>query len=340
MLPMSNLITNENELFEQMTFPSDDVIQAVSKLDGNILILGVGGKMGPTLAELLVRAGARNVIGVSRFGNPNIKNYLSKKGIKVIQADLLNETELTNLPDATNIFFLAGFKFGMSENLPMTWAMNSWLPGRIMQRFPESQIIYLSSGNVYGYTSVASSGANETSVINPIGEYAKSRLAGERIAEHFSLKYGTRLLIVRLFYATELRYGIIHDLARKVFEGIPIDLNMGHINQIWQGDATRYLARLFPKCTSPGTILNMAGPEVLSVRTLANLISNRLETEPIFEGNEKKTALLGDAQSLFNQFGFPNISTTQIIEWVAHWIRNRGASLGKPTGYESRTGQF
>ncbi len=337
---MPDLITNEELLIDRMTAPSPRVVEAVSELDGDVVILGVGGKMGPTLAELLVRAGARRVIGVSRFSDAKVRTYLESVGVETIQADLLDETDLARLPDAANVLFLAGFKFGATGNTPMTWAMNAWLPGRIMRRYAGSRIIYVSSGNVYAYSSIEGGGSNEDAEIGPVGEYAQSRLGGERIAEHLCVEQGTPLLIARLFYATELRYGIIHDLARKIHHGVPIDLAMGHVNQIWQGDANSYLARMFPFCSSPATILNMTGPDTLSVREMARALGRRLESEPLFMGNESETALLGDAHRLFDRLGEPEIPIERIADWVAHWIRIGGRSLDKPTGYESRAGSF
>lgn len=337
---MSDLITSEEMLIDRMTAPSPRVVAAVSDLDGGVVILGVGGKMGPTLAELLVRAGARRVIGVSRFSDARVKARLEEAGVETVQADLLNEDELARLPDAANVLFLAGFKFGATGNTPMTWAMNAWLPGRVMRRYAGSRIVYVSSGNVYAYSPVTGAGSDEDAEIGPVGEYAQSRLGGERIAEHLCQEQGTSLLIVRLFYATELRYGIIHDLGRKIEDDGPIDLGMGHVNQIWQGDANSYLARMFPFCSSPATILNMTGPDILSVRAVAETLGRRLDRKPCFTGAESDKALLGDARRLFDRLGKPEIPAEKIADWVAHWIRSGGRSLDKPTGYESRTGQF
>lgn len=337
---MPDLITSEEMLIDRMTAPSPAVVEAVSELEGDLVILGAGGKMGPTLAELFVRAGARRVIGVSRFSDARVGAYLEETGVETVRADLLDERDLARLPDAPNVLFLAGFKFGATGNSPMTWAMNAWLPGRIMRRYAGSRVIYVSSGNVYAYTAVAEGGADEDGEIGPVGEYAQSRLGGERIAEHLSLEQGTPLLIVRLFYATELRYGIIHDLGRKIHDGVPIDLAMGHVNQIWQGDANSYLARLYPLCSSPAAILNLTGPDVLSVRSMSGMLGRRLEMEPNLTGRESDTALLGDARRLFDRLGEPEVPPERIADWVAHWIRIGGRSLDKPTGYESRTGRF
>ncbi|MDE2848776.1 MAG: NAD-dependent epimerase/dehydratase family protein [Gemmatimonadota bacterium] len=337
---MPDLITSEEMLIDRMTAPSKAVVEAVSELEGDVVILGAGGKMGPTLAELLVRAGAKRVIGVSRFSDARVGAYLEQAGVEIVRADLLDEKDLARLPDAPNVLFLAGFKFGATGNSPMTWAMNAWLPGRIMRRYAGSRVIYVSSGNVYAYTPVAEGGADEDGEIGPVGEYAQSRLGGERIAEHLCQEQGTPLLIVRLFYATELRYGIIHDLGRKIHDGVPIDLDMGHVNQIWQGDANQYLARLFPLCSSPATILNLTGPDVLSVRSMSGMLGRRLGMEPDFTGRESDTALLGNARRLFDRLGEPEIPPERIADWVAHWIRIGGRSLDKPTGYESRSGRF
>lgn len=334
------LIETEAQLVARMTTSSPAVRQAVAELDGDILVLGVAGKMGPTLAELLKRAGARRVIGAARFSDETIRRHLEEIGVETLRADLLDPRALESLPQAPYVFFLAGFKFGASGNPATTWAMNTYLPTQVVQRFPRSRIIYLSSGNVYAYTPVEGRGAAEEGEVSPVGEYAQSRLGGERLAEFMARKSQTPLLIVRLFYATELRYGIIHDLAWKVFNQEPIDLGMGHVNQIWQGDANAYLCRLFPLCACPPAAINLTGPQTLSVRRLALQLGKELGTEPIFAGQESETALLGDASRLIAQFGPPSVSPDQILRWMAHWVKIEGASLGKPTKYESRSGRF
>ncbi|MEW6752331.1 MAG: NAD(P)-dependent oxidoreductase [Candidatus Latescibacterota bacterium] len=334
------LLEGEQDLIAQMTAPSAEVTRAVQQLQGDVLVLGVGGKMGPTLAELLVRAGARRVIGVSRFSDSVQEEYLRSVGVEAVRADLLDEEVLRRLPDAPYVYLLAGFKFGAAANEPLTWAMNAYLPGRLLQRYAGSRIVYVSSGNVYAFTPVAGGGATEEGEVAPVGEYAQSRLGGERIAENFCRQQGTPLAIARLFYATELRYGIIHDIAWKVHRGLPVDLAMGHVNQIWQGDANAYLARLFPSCTSPATVLNLTGAEVLSVRWIATRVGEELGREPVFAGAEAETALLGNASLLLQLLGPPAVPPEQIIHWMAHWVRRGGRSLGKPTKYESRTGTF
>jgi nucleoside-diphosphate-sugar epimerase len=339
-VPEFTPIQTQEELIQQMTTPTPAVEAAVKQLDGDILILGVAGKMGPTLAELMVRAGARRVIGVSRFSDAPQRSYLEQCGVETVRADLLDEAELAALPDAPNVFLLAGFKFGATGNEAMTWAMNTWLPGKVMQRYPESRVVYVSSGNVYAYTPVGSRGAPEGGDVGPVGEYAQSRLGGERVAEFFCQRQGTPLAIVRLFYATEPRYGIIHDLAWRIYHDEPIDLSMGHVNQIWQGDANGYLARSLPLCASPARVINLTGPDVLRVRHLASSLGQALGREPVFVGTEAENALLGDASALVEQLGPPPTSIERIVEWVAHWVQHGGHSLGKPTKYESRSGKF
>ncbi len=340
----SNILADDKALIERMTRPSKDVEQAIAALDGDILILGVGGKMGPTLAELLVRGGATNrnrrVLGVARFSDAAVADHLAGIGVEPVKADLLDDQALAKLPDAPHVFYLAGFKFGSTGNPSMTWAMNSLLPAKVVERYRESQVVYVSSGNVYAYTDVNGTGAAEDGNLEPVGEYAQSRLGGERLAEYAALKHDARLYISRLFYATELRYGILHDIAWKVWQEEPIDLAMGHVNQIWQGDANAYLARSFPLCESPPAVYNMTGTQVLSVRELALEFGGLLDRQPQFVGEERPTALLGDTTALVEKLGHPQTAMGDVIEWMAHWVRVGGASHGKPTKYESRTGEF
>ena len=339
-LDFFNPIETEADLIDRMTTPSPAVTEAVATLQGKVMILGVAGKMGPSLGELLVRAGAREVVGVSRFSNPADRTYLEERGVRTIQCDLLNDRDLRQLPDAAHIVLMAGFKFGSSGDPSGTWAANSLLPAKVLQRFPESRIIYLSTGNVYPYSPVSGNGAAESDSVEPVGEYAQSRLGGERLAEHCSERNGTPLCIVRLFYASELRYGVVLDLAQRVWERIPIDLAMGHVNQIWQGDTNAYLARMFPLCGSPALVINLTGEEVLAVRSLAEDLGKIMNVEPIFQGREGDTALLGDATALFEELGRPAVSVATLVKWVASWVMGGGRTLGKPTGYESRSGEF
>ncbi len=336
--------TTDEQLIECMTAPSDAVRDAVARYRGDVVILGVGGKMGPTLAELLVRAGGteggRRVIGVARFSDLKARAHLDDIGVTTIQADLLDDGVLHDLPEAPHLFLLAGFKFGSSGNPSMTWAMNSLLPARVVERYRDAQISYVSSGNVYAFTAVTARGATERGATEPVGEYAQSRLGGERLADYAARSTGAQLCTLRLFYATELRYGIIHDIAWRVWTGEPIDVTMGYVNQIWQGDANAYLARSFPLCTDPPTTLNMTGEGVLSVRAIADRIGAAVGREPVFVGHEADTALLGDTTALVERLGSPETPMDDVIDWMARWVTIGGTSHGKPTKYESRTGDF
>ncbi len=333
-------IENETALVDRMTEPIPEVTDALSRIDGEVMILGIAGKMGLTLGELLVRSGASGVIGVSRFSNSGDRNYLETRGIRTLRCDLIDDNALRSLPDVRHIILLAGHKFGSTGNAPLTWAMNALLPGKVMQRFPDSQIVYVSSGNVYRFVSPDSGGSVELSPLDPIGEYAQSRLGGERLAAYYAERNGTPLAIIRLFYATELRYGVFLDIAQRVWSGQPIDLTMGYVNQIWQGDANAYLARSFPLCERPARVLNLTGCDLLEVRDVALKLGALMGRTPVFEGEESQTALLGNAGALFDLMGLPRVSSEEMMEWVAAWVMRGGPTLGKPTKYEARNGQF
>ncbi len=332
-------IETEAQLIDQMTTPSPEVKAAVRALDGDIAILGISGKMGPTLGELLVRAGASRIIGVSRFSDPDAQADLEARGIETRKADLLDDETLNALPDVPYVYLMAGHKFGSTGNESLTWAMNALLPAKVMKRYPAAKVVYVSSGNVYRFTPV-DRGAIETDPVDPIGEYAQSRLGGERVAEHLSASQGTDLAIIRLFYATELRYGILLDIGQRVLADETIDLSMGYVNQIWQGDANAYLARSFPLCGTPARIWNMTGAEILSVRDMAEQFGARLGRKPKFAGEEEPTALLGDASAMLDRLGPPKVGLDEMVTWVAGWLERDGRTLGKPTKYESRSGRF
>ncbi len=337
---MFDPIETEAQLIDQMTTPTPEVEAGVRALDGDVLILGIAGKMGPTLGELLVRAGASRVIGVSRFSHPASRQDLEDRGIETIKADLLDDQALTDLPEASHVYLMAGHKFGSTGNPSLAWAMNTLLPAKVVSRYRSSKIVYVSSGNVYKFAPVDGTGSSEADAVGPIGEYAQSRLGGERVAEHEAARLDTSLSIIRLFYATELRYGIILDIGQKVVAQEPIDLAMGYVNQLWQGDANGYLAQCFPFCESPARTLNMTGGEVVSVRSIAEGLGRALFIEPVFTGHEAPTALLGDASEMIGMLGAPRIGIDQIVTWVAGWLASGGKTLGKPTKFESRTGKF
>lgn len=339
------MIKTETQLESYLSEPTDEVIVAIAALEGDILILGVGGKMGPTLAKqakrAIDRAGiTKSVIGVSRFSTPGVQENLQEVGIETIAADLLSEKSLQNLPDTQNVILMAGRKFGSTDNESLTWAMNSYMPGRVAEKFHASRLVIFSTGNVYPLTPVSHGGATESSPVAPIGEYAQSCLSRERICTYFSSQFGTPMAILRLNYAIDLRYGILLDIAEKVYAEEPISLEMGNVNVIWQGDANAVALRAFAHCQSPPLILNVTGPETVSVRHLALCFGVIFKKLPRFEGEEASTALLSNASRCHQLFGYPRVSLGQMIEWVAEWVRTDGTTLRKPTHFEVRDGKF
>lgn len=327
--------------------PSTAAVDAMSKIQGDIILLGVNGKMGPTLAMMSRRASElagvkRRIIGVSRFGSGSeaVRKQLEESGIETIRCDLLERSEVKRLPDADNVIFMAGMKFGSSGNESATWAMNTYLPGLVCERYPQSRIAVFSTGNVYGPVSALSGGSCEADTPKPVGEYAMSCLGRERMFEHFSLTRGTRVVTIRLNYAVELRYGVIVDLALKVMRSEPINLEVGQFNAIWQGDANSMTLAALPSAESPPYILNVAGPELLSVRQVAVRLGELIGTEPVFEGTHQPEALISCGHKGHERYGYPGQPIGSVIRAVAAWISRGGEVLDKPTKYESRDGRY
>ncbi len=336
---------SEEQLEDLLSRPGARDIEAMRALSGDLLILGAGGKMGPSLARRARRAidaaGLRKrVIGVARFSNPQVREELERRGIETIAADLLEPGQLANLPEAENVVFMAARKFGTTVEEWLTWAMNAYLPGRVAERYRASKIVAFSSGNVYPLTPATGSGASEATPSAPIGEYAQSVLGRERMFEYFSRRYGTPVTLLRLNYAIDLRYGVLLDIGRRVFEGRPVNLAMGAVNVIWQGAANSVCLRSFALCDSPPAVLNLTGPETLRVRAIAERFGKRFGRDPIFEGAEPPTALLSDASRCHGIFGRPEVTADQMIEWEAAWIGRGGPVWDKPTHFEVRDGQF
>lgn len=328
-----------------MTEPSDALVEDMRKIDGNILILGIGGKMGPTLAIMAKRAidkaGVdKKVIGVSRFSNGTLKEDLEKAGIETISTDLLNDEQLKLLQKEKNVIYMAGNKFGTTGNEHFTWAMNTYLPGRVAEHFKGANIVAFSTGNVYPMVPLSQGGCDELHEVAPVGEYGQSSLGRERVFTYFSHKDNTPLTVFRLNYAIDMRYGVLLEIARSVYNGIPLDLSMGHVNVIWQGDANEYAIRSLLRASSPPTILNVTGPETLSVRWLANEFGRLLGKNPVFEGVEQENALLNNASKAHKEFGYPRVSIREMIEWTATWVANDGETINKPTHFQERKGQF
>lgn len=342
---MSGAGPDPTPLEYELSEPGDGDVALMRRLEGDILILGVAGKMGPTLALLARRAAdlagvPRRVIGVARFSSEEVQGKLEAWGIDTIRADLLRRGEVESLPEARNIVFMAGQKFGTSGAPSATWAANAYMPALVAERFHRSRIVAFSSGNVYPFSDVDGRGPTEAGIPDPVGEYAQSVLGRERLIEHFSGRYGTPASIMRLNYAVEPRYGVLRDLADKVRARHPVDLAMGHVNVIWQRDANSIALRLLERCSSPPFVLNVTGTERLSVRMLAERFGEAFGVRPAFHGSEERTALLSDASLCRSLFGSPSVSLDEMVERVAEWVRRGGAGLDKPTHFEERSGRF
>jgi nucleoside-diphosphate-sugar epimerase len=321
--------------------PSQALIDDLRKVDGDIMILGVAGKMGPTLAGLAKAAlPDRRIIGVARFSDASVKNWLQARGIETINCDLLEATAIDALPKIPNIVFMAGRKFGAEGDLSLTWAMNAHVPALVAQAFRTSQIVAFSTGCVYPFVPVDGKGADETMPPNPPGEYAQSCVGRERMFEYFSRQFSTPGRLFRLNYAIDMRYGVLHDIATKVLKGQPIDVSLGHVNFIWQGDAAAQALRCLARCDTPTSPINVSGHEILAVRDLAAKLGRRLGREPVLIGEEQPTAWLTDTSQAVRLFGLPIVDTDQLIAWTADWVARSMPSLGKPTKYEVRDGKY
>jgi dTDP-4-dehydrorhamnose reductase len=339
-------VKTEQELEELLSRPDDATIEAMRQLDGDLLILGAGGKMGPSLARLARRACDKagidkRVIAVARFSNSDLISQFARDKIEAIPCDLLNHDALEKLPDIPNVVFMAARKFGTSGNEHLTWTMNTFLPGLVAERFRHCRIVAFSTGNVYPLLPISSPGAHETTPVGPVGEYAQSALGRERMFEYGSAQWGTKSVLLRLNYAVELRYGVLVDIGLSVFEQRPISLAMPRVNVIWQGEANAWCLRSFALCQSPPLILNITGVEALSVRDIANQFGQKFGVSPIFKSEaEGATALLSDSSKARALFGNPNMSPSTMIELIANWISDGGSLLNKPTHFQARDGRF
>ncbi|MEP7322230.1 MAG: epimerase [Saprospiraceae bacterium] len=331
--------------YQKLLLPSSDLITDIARLDGDIILLGVGGKMGPSMA-LLARQACdaagikKRIIGVARFSEAGLEEKLKSQGIETIHADLLNDEQLQSLPDIKNVLYLAGTKFGTHGNESYTWAMNTYLPGRVANKFKNSNIVVFSTGNVYPFVPVSSGGAVESLSPDPIGEYGQSCLGRERVFQFFSAKNNTPILIYRLNYAIDVTYGVLVELAKSVIGGKPIDLRMGYVNIIWQGDANEIAIRALLHCSTPAKILNVTGPGVISVRWIAEEFGKLFNETPQFTGEEQPTALLNNASESFLLFGQPKVSLKEMMELIAHWLKEGGKTIHKETHFQERTGKF
>jgi len=336
---------NLKEFEARILAPSPALVEDMKKIEGDILFLGIGGKMGPSMARLAQQAIAqagikKKITGVSRFSSGGLKAELESDGIETISCDLLDEAALKKLPQAANIIYLAGHKFGTTGNEDFTWAMNTYLPGMVASHFRNSRIVAFSSGNVLPFVPVQDGGVSEEYGPEPIGEYAQSCLGRERIFEYFAKKQQTPVLIYRLNYAVDFRYGVLVEIAKAVNEQRPIDLSTQNVNVIWQGDANEIALRSLLHCSSPAKILNVTGPEILSVKWIARQFGVLLGKEPIFIGEGARTALLNNASECHRLFGYPRTTIREAIEYTATWIANGGELWDKDTHFQERGGKF
>jgi nucleoside-diphosphate-sugar epimerase len=339
------VIATEAELEEDLSRPTPEAVRDLAPLEGDLVLLGVGGKMGPTLARMARRAldqsGKKNaVIGVARFSNPKSRELLEAAGVRTVPCDLFNRADVMKLPEAGAVIFMVGQKFGTTGAEAATWATNAYLPGLVSERYPNLPTVAFSTGNVYPLVPVSSGGATEETPPGPVGEYAQSALGRERMFEHFSRANGTPTSIYRLNYAVELRYGILLEVAQKVWNGTPLDVRMGYVNVIWQGDANAIALRMLLSGQSPPAVWNVTGPGIVAVRDLAVAFGEHLGKKPVVNGKEEPTALLNNASKALARFGKPRVSLDQAVQWVAHWVRTGGATLNKPSHFETRDGKF
>lgn len=336
---------SESALDDWLTRPCARLIEFIRTLSSPLVILGAGGKMGPTLAVLARRAAEAaqhplEVIAASRFSDPRIRVWLEERGVRTCSVDLLEADGVRRLPDAQNVVYMVGLKFGTSQAPAMTWAVNTLVPERVAARYPQARIAAISTGNVYPLAEVRRGGSVETDSLHPLGEYANAAVARERLFEYFSRRQHTPVVLLRLFYAVELRYGVIADLARQIQAGTPIPLANGWFNCIWQGDANAMIIRGLDLAASPPAVWNLCRPELFSVREVANKLGTFLDRAPEFTGAESQTALLGNAAGLCRILGEPPTPMDTIIRWVADWVRSGGRTLERPTHFEVRDGQY
>lgn len=331
-----------DDLEEYMTRPTPALVRDLATVDGDIVILGVAGKMGPTLARMAKRAAPdKRVIGVARFSDSELQKQLESWGVETIKADLLDEAQVNALPKARNVIFMAGMKFGASGNQALTWAMNTHSPALVANAYRDSRIVAFSTGNIYPLVDVLRQGALETTPPEPRGEYAMSCLGRERMFEHFSRVHGTPGRIFRLNYAIDLRYGVLYDLASRIKAGTEIDLSlMGHVNVIWQGDANAQALRCLAHCTDVTSPINVSGPETISVRWLVQELAARLGVEPRLFGSEASTAWLTNTAQANRLFGYPSVPLHAMLDWTADWVARGEVAYDKPTKFEVRSGAF
>ena len=344
-MKLPDRINTDDELEDRLSEPSSSDLECASRLNGDVLILGAGGKMGPSLARRVHRAAARSgsgsrVIAASRFSSADARASLESDGIRTIVCDLVDPAQIAALPRCPHVLFLAGRKFGTTDRTDLTWAINTVVPARVCEHFRQSRIVVFSTGNVYSLVPRDGRASTEDDAPAPVGEYAQSCLGRERVVEFVSRQHGMQAVILRLNYAVDLRYGTLVDIARRVFAGEPVDLTMGFFNTIWQGDANSYALRSLSLCSTPPTVLNVTGPERIAVREIARWFGSAFDRSPRFVNAEGPLALLSDSSRCRARLGEPEVPLAVLQQWVAHWIQSGGSSLNKPTQFEVIDGRF
>jgi nucleoside-diphosphate-sugar epimerase len=343
--PLPERVDDVDALEELLSRPTPEVVDTLRRLQGDLIVLGVGGKIGPSLSRMARRASdlagvRRRILGVARFSSPAVRRALDAHGIETIACDLLDRAALSTLPEVPNVLYLAAMKFGSTGQEPTTWAMNCYLPGMVCEKFRASRIVAYSTGNVYAMAPPESGGPNEDSSVGPIGDYAMSCLGRERIFAYFSRTLGIPVALLRLNYAHEMRYGVMVDLAQQVLAGRPIDVTMGHFNAVWQGDSNAMTLRALDHAASPPRIINVAGLETLSVRRVAERFGELLDRPIALTGSEAAEALLSNGRLGSQLLGHPRVTVEQMIAWIADWQLRGGPALGKPTHFQTRDGKF
>ncbi|MRI00212.1 epimerase [Kriegella sp. EG-1] len=345
MIQYPEIIENEEHLEEMLSQPSEELVEMMRTIEGDFIFLGVAGKIGVSMARMAKKACEiaqvnKRIVGVARFSDAKQQTLLEASGIETIKGDLLESDFVNSLPEIKNVVFLAGMKFGTDGNESFTWAMNSFLPGLIVERFKNSRIVAFSTGCVYPLATVASGGCKEIDDAGPVGEYAQSCLGRERLFEFGSIKNNTPVVIIRLNYAVEPRYGVLVDIARKIYNEETIDLTMGYANVIWQGDANDMILRSIQFCESPAKHLNISGPEIISVEDIAKRLGELLDKPVKLQGKQAETALLINVAESQKILGTRKVSVDQVLKWTAEWIANDNRLLGKPTHFEVRDGKY
>jgi nucleoside-diphosphate-sugar epimerase len=338
-------IRTEDELGEVLTRPWPELVQFIRELRSPLLILGAGGKMGPTLAVLARRAANEaghklEIQAVSRFADTRARDWLEARGVSTLTCDLLDRRAVNRLPDSENVLYLVGLKFGTAQNPGQTWAVNTLVPAHVMEHYSAARIVALSTGNVYPFSPVDRRGSVESDPLTPLGEYGNAAVGRERIFEYFSQRHGTRVALLRLFYAVDLRYGVLRDLADRIWMGQPVELANGSFNCIWQGDANEMVIRSLALASSPATAFNLTRPEVFRVQTVASRLGELLDRPVNFAGQEGQTCLIGNPSNLCAKLGDPVADLETMLRWTAEWVKQGGRSLGKPTHFEARDGNY